>query len=531
VGPAPDPAQLPVVPYEVIPGEPPRFRWIGPQVEDLLGFPRERWLREGGLWRHLVAEHDRTLAAHTEPGDVTYRMTDAYGRQLVVRDIRTEAVAEDGTRVLVGVVMEAADRDHVTGLPRREVLLEHLALAAARARETDQRVALLTVGLEGFGLVTSTLGDRAGDAVLREATQRLAATVRDTTVLARADGARFCVMLDGLDGSAGRVAELVGGQLITALHRPFSVDGSSFTLAPSIGISVLGDDADDEQALVRHADGAQQEAARTDTPRLVFYAGATSENLQRLLVTARLERAIERSELRLHYQPIVDVDSGRVVAVEALVRWQDPDRGLIGPMEFIPLAEYTGLITDIGDWVLAEAFRQVHEWQAQGLRLGINVNVSLRQFRDDAFGDRVQRALRRAALDPQLLTLEITESTAMREPECVEPVLERLRALGVRVAIDDFGTGHSSLGRLRHIAVHDLKLDRELLRAVPEDDMARRLVAATLTLVECLGMRPIAEGVETPEQHAFLRERGCTLAQGFHLGRPVEPERIAELAR
>ena len=526
----PDPAQLPVVTYVALPGAPPRFRWISPHVESLLGFPRERWLREGGLWRHLVVEADRAAAAHTHARDVTYRMRDAYGNEHVVRDVRAETVAADGAQVLIGVVVAlgpaATDRDPVTGLPRREVLLEHLALAAARARDRDGRVALLNVGLHDFGLVTSTLGARAGDQVLEEVAQRLGAALRDTNVLARGDGPTFCVMLDGLDSDAPHVAELVGGQLIAALREPFAVDGRSFTLSPSVGISILGEDARDEQALVRHADGAQQEAARDDTPRLVFYAGATSENLQRLLVTARLERAIDRSELVLHYQPIVEVDSGRTVAVEALVRWEDPARGLIGPMDFIPQAEYTGLISAIGDWVLAEALRQVRAWDARGLELAVNVNVSLRQFRDPEFGTRVERALDASGLDPARLTLEITESTAMRDPSCVEPELDRLRSLGVRIAIDDFGTGHSSLGRLRHIAVHDLKLDRALLRSVPEDESARRLAAAALELIASLGRRPIGEGVETEQQHAFLRERGCALAQGFHFSRPVEAARI-----
>jgi EAL domain-containing protein (putative c-di-GMP-specific phosphodiesterase class I) len=199
-------------------------------------------------------------------------------------------------------------------------------------------------------------------------------------------------------------------------------------------------------------------------------------------------------------------------------------------MEFIPLAEYTGLIGPIGEWVVDEVCRQVRAWRADGIDLAVNINVSLRQFRDPEFGARIAEALERGGLDPGALTIEITESTAMRDPECVEPVLEKLRDLGVRIAIDDFGAGHSSLGRLRRIAVHDLKIDRELLHAVPGDDAARKLAAATIGLVDSLGMRAIAEGVETEEQRRFLIERGCPLAQGFHLGRPVEPAEIARLA-
>ena len=527
-------SDVPAVIYELVPGDPPTFRWISRHVERLLGYPRDRWLHEPGLWRHLVHPDDRKAAAPEAGDDVGYRMSAADGRTVEVRDVRREVTAEDGTTVIVGVVVEDApslgDRDPVTGLPRRDVMREHLALAVARARESDKHVALLNVGLDEFGLVTSTLGAGAGDEVLRQAAARLGATVRDTTVLARGDGPTFCVMLDGLGADAEAVAELGGGQLIAALHGPFDVDGRSFQLATSVGVSILGHDARDDETLVRHADGAQQEAARVDTPRLVFYQGATSENLQRLLVTARLARAIERDELVLHYQPIIELDSGEVEAVEALVRWEDPERGLIGPMEFIPLAEYTGLIGAIGEWVVDEVCRQVRAWREDGLELAVNINVSLRQFRDPMFANRLTDALHRGGLSPGDLTIEITESTAMRDPECVEPVLDELRALGVRIAIDDFGAGHSSLGRLRRIAVHDLKIDRELLQAVPEDDAARKLAAATIGLVDSLGMRAIAEGVETEEQRQFLIERGCPLAQGFHLGRPVDGNRIAELA-
>ena len=427
--------------------------------------------------------------------------------------------------------MEAAPtlRDPLTRLPTRALLREHVRLALARARRQDRQVVLLHAGLDDFRLVNDSLGHDAGDVVLREAAQRLRETVSDVLVVARPGADEFCVLLADLGPDAERVAESVAGQIRAALREPFVVRRRAFELGATIGGSAFPDDAADEDALLKHSEAAMHQAKEVERGGLVFYAGGTSEALERLLLTARLRGALDRHEMTLHFQPIVRLADHEITACEALLRWQDPERGLIPPLTFIPTAEHTGLIEPIGDWVMDAACAQARAWRDGGLATMVSVNVSLRQFRDPEFGARLQDRLRAHALPAERLIVEITESTAMREPRCVEPVLEELRDVGVRVAIDDFGVGYSSLGRLRDMAVDMIKIDGAFLPRAPDDTRAAQLVEAALQLVDALGMTAVVEGVETEDQWRFLVERGCALAQGFHLARPEPAEQATVL--
>jgi EAL domain-containing protein (putative c-di-GMP-specific phosphodiesterase class I)/GGDEF domain-containing protein len=417
-------------------------------------------------------------------------------------------------------VSDPALHDPQSGLATPALLREHLALAAARGRDSDRRVALVHLGLEGLGLVSDALGDEAEQAVFAEAAARAAAAVRAADVVAAAAPGELAVLLADLDGTAETTAEAVAGQLFVAVRGPFHVGGHEFDLGARAGVSLLPGDAPDADALVRHARAALRQACEIDGERVVFYAGGTSDALERLLLTARLRRALEQEEFVLHYQPIFRLADGALAAFEALLRWEDPDRGQLPPLSFLPAAETSGLIEPIGAWVLDAACAQARAWSDAGTPVPIAVNVSLREFRNPEFAADLARCIARHDVDPKLLVLEITESAAMRDPDCVEPVLSALRETGVAVAIDDFGTGYSSLGRLRDIAVDALKLDRAFLVGAPEDPAAARLASASLALVEALGLQAVAEGVETEEQRAFLRDRGCPQAQGFHLGRP-----------
>ena len=422
--------------------------------------------------------------------------------------------------------MEAAAaaplRDPLTELPTRELLREHLALACARAEGRDEgHVALMWAGFDEFRLVNQSLGHGVGDRVLREAAERLRAVAQPANLLARVGGDQFAVMLADLDPQAERVAEIVAEQITVALSEPFAVDGRDLRLSASIGISLLPADATDADGLLRHAEAAMHDAKREGGASYSFYAGATREALERLMLTTRLHRALDQRELHLHFQPIVALPANKACGVEALLRWEDPTQGQIAPMSFIPMAEYTGLIEPIGAWVLAAACAQARAWHEQGIDLPVFVNVSLRQFRQPGFGAQVHAALAEAGLDPSALVLEITESTAMAEPGCVDPILEELRGLGVRIAVDDFGTGYSSFARLHQMPVDIVKIDRALLVGAPEEDGASRLAAATIDVLATLGMQVVAEGVETPEQLEFLVARGCPMAQGFHLSRPA----------
>lgn len=413
-------------------------------------------------------------------------------------------------------------RDPLTDLPTRELLREHLALARARAAEGESRhVALMWAGFDEFRLVNQSLGHEAGDEVLRQAAGRLDGIVAATSVIARPGGDQFAVMLADLGPDAERVAETVAEQVASAFSEPFRVDDRQLRLGVSIGLSLLPGDATDEDALLRHAEAAMHEAKRQGGSSYSFYAGATREALERLMLTTRLHRALEQEELRLHFQPIVALPDAAPCGVEALLRWEDPERGLVAPMSFIPVAELTGLIEPIGAWVLRAACTQARAWQDDGSGLPVYVNVSMRQLQQDGFCDQVEACLAAAGLEPQALTLEITETTAMSEPACVDPALEQLHRLGVRIAIDDFGTGYSSFARLHEMPVDIVKVDRSLLRRAPGDESATRLAAATLDVVATLGMQAIAEGVETAAQLDFLRSRGCPMAQGFHLSRPA----------
>jgi EAL domain-containing protein (putative c-di-GMP-specific phosphodiesterase class I)/GGDEF domain-containing protein len=423
-------------------------------------------------------------------------------------------------------VSDSSLHDPDSGLATPALLREHLALAIARGRDHDHRVALIHLGLEGLDLVSDALGDDSARSVFAEVSARAAAAVRRTDVVAVPASGELAVLLADLDGQAVATADAVAGQLFGAVRGPFMIGGHEFDLGARAGVSLLPGDAPDAEGLVRHARAALHQACEQDGERVVFYAGGTSDALERLLLTARLRRALERDEFVLHYQPIFHLADGALIAFEALLRWEDPDRGQIPPLSFLSAAETSGLIEPIGSWVLDAACAQARNWSDAGMAVPIAVNVSLREFRNPDFADNCARRIAAHGIDPGLLVLEITESAAMRDPDCVEPVLAALRATGIAVAIDDFGTGYSSLGRLRDIAVDALKLDRSFLVGAPDDPAAARLASASLALVDALGLQAVAEGVETEAQRAFLVEHGCPQAQGFHLGRP-EPAAAA----
>ena len=422
-------------------------------------------------------------------------------------------------------------RDSLTHLPTRTLLMEHARMALARAARNDRHVCLLMLNLDSFGLVNDSLGREAGDRVLRDAAGRLQSAVPDVLVLARSGGDEFCALVADLDPpEVEQVIEAVAGNMRAALLEPFSLDGRTFELGATTGVSHYPHDAQDVDDLFKHAEAAVRQGKELERGSLIFYAGGTSDALERLLLTARLRGALERDEFALDFQPIFGLPHGRPQAVEALLRGHDPERGLIEPMRFIPSAEHSGLIGPIGDWVIERACAQAREWEDLGIDVTVCVNVSMRQFRDAAFVGFLREQLKEHRLAPARITIEVTESTVMRDPGCVEPVLHELQQLGVPVAIDDFGVGYSSLGRLRDMVVDVLKIDGTFLPRDPGDARAARLLGASLELVEALGMAAVVEGVETEAQFRFLCARGGRfMAQGFHLARPLSPEKATAL--
>jgi diguanylate cyclase (GGDEF)-like protein len=423
-----------------------------------------------------------------------------------------------------------AYHDSLTGLPNRALLQEHLELALARARRSGQAVALLYLDLDGFKLVNDSLGHPAGDELLVHVTMRLKERRRGMDLLARQGGDEFLLLLADLTREeAEATARRVADSLLRALTKPFTISGAEFHIGASIGISLYPRDAADADELLRHADASMYEAKAAGRNGVTVYTGDPHEPLERLSMTSRLRKALARNELILHWQPIVDPADGTLHKLEALIRWQDPFRGLVMPDDFIAFAEETGFIDRIGDWVLRRVCDQVLAWERDGFAVPrVSVNVSPRQLRRPDFGARLLGAVAEHGLAGRL-TVEITESAAMAEPGRTDPVLAELAGAGVEIAVDDFGAGYSSLSRLRAMPVHVLKIDRTFLQGVPDDPGATAIVTAIIELALALGMEAVAEGVEDEAQRAFLVQRGCPLAQGHLLGHPAPAREIERL--
>jgi diguanylate cyclase (GGDEF)-like protein/PAS domain S-box-containing protein len=426
-------------------------------------------------------------------------------------------------------VRHMAYHDPLTGLANRAKLEEHAALALARARRHGRAAAILYIDLDRFKLVNDTLGHAAGDELLRQVSERLAERTRATDLLARHGGDEFMLLLADLDGDARATADRVAHDVLATLERPFTIEGHEFEIAASLGIASYPDDGAELSDVLKRADDALYAAKRDGRGTIRFAAAEQAPATGRLTLTARLRRALARDEFELHYQPVYRVETGEAVAVEALLRWHDPERGMVAPGEFIPAAEDSGLIEPIGDWVVDAVIAQAAAWRELGLRPDIAFNVSPRQLRSSGFADRLLDKL--SAVDAGQFIAEITESAAMADPEYTVPLLDRLAASGLKLAIDDFGADFSSLARLRDLPVHELKIDRSFLRDVPGDGRSAAIVTAVIQLAQALELAGVAEGVETAEQLEFLARHGCALAQGFHLARPLPAAAVTPLLR
>jgi diguanylate cyclase (GGDEF)-like protein len=421
-------------------------------------------------------------------------------------------------------------RDALTGLPNRALFEEHLNLALARSRRAGTAVAVLHLDIDGFKLVNDSLGRQGGDRAIQRVAERLHAATRTTDLLARPGGDEFLLLIADIDGEPLEIAEEAASRIGTALRTPFEIDGAEFDLEVSSGIAIYPLDAQDAQQLLDHSDGAMYRAKSVARGGWTVYSAAELDNpRERLSMSTRLRRALARDEFVLHYQPIFDVPGRSLIGVEALLRWHDPERGMVPPGDFIPLAEATGLIEQLGDWVVAAVCEQQVDWAARGLSPQISFNVSPRQLRRLDFADRVAEHLARTGANPRKLTVELTESATMEDPAESEVILRALHAQGLQLALDDFGSGYSSLSRLREMPVETLKIDRAFMREVPGNREASAIVTAILRLSRALGRVAVAEGVETEEQHRFLAEEGCPLAQGFLLARPLPAQGVEEL--
>ena len=397
-----------------------------------------------------------------------------------------------------------------------------------RARGARTTVALLNLDLDDFKTVNDSLGHSVGDQLLCAIARRLEHRVASAHLLARHGGDEFMLLLEDLPGDGRAVAEAVAAELLEELRLPFRLAGAELQVGASVGISLFPADALDAGDLLKHADAAMYQAKRAGRGRHALYRAADDTASRRLELTGRLRGALAAEELELHFQPVYALADGRITGAEALVRWNDPERGMVSPAEFIPLAEDTGLIEAVGDWVLDATCRQARAWRDLGLQLEVGFNASPLELTRPGYAGHVAARMRANRLGPGMLVVEIIES-ALSEPAVVAPVLERIGALGVRVAIDDFGAGFSSLTRLRHLTVHILKLDRSFLAGVPEDARGGAFIAAMLRLARELGLDVVAEGIETAEQLQHLRVAEAGYGQGFHLARPMPAAQLTEL--
>jgi len=521
--------------------------YTSPQVEHMLGYSPEEWASDPTLFVELLHPEDRerVLAAHMrthttgEPLKIEYRVIARDGRTVWVHDdARMISDPENGRNVLQGYLLDVTARreteellrhqafhDPLTGLANRALFSDRLEHALVRGRAGPQ-AAVLFLDLDDFKAVNDSFGHPVGDLLLQAVGERLRRMLAPGHTLARFGGDEFAILVEEANEvDAAEMAE----RLMTALEEPLDVEGREIFATASIGIAV-GDDA---KELMRAADVAMYRAKSSGKAQYVVYVPRMDEDLYgRLELVADLRRARIDEDFVLHYQPEVELATGRIVGVEALVRWLHPARGLLQPADFIPSAEETGRIVDLGRWVLEEACRQAARWRTEHpacTALSMSVNVSMRQMRAPGLLEDVRGALADSGLEPSALTLEITESVLARRGEEMGSILKDLAADGVHLALDDFGTGYSSLSLLQDLPVHTLKVDRSFVASLDDGHERVAFVRAIVDLAEALDLAVVAEGIESAEQADALKRLGCRFGQGFYYALPVEPRELDAL--
>ncbi len=486
------------------------------------------WIRKASAGTPQLFEwHARKLDGTLFWAEVSMRRAavDGNDRRLlvVVRDITERKAAQERMEFL-------SHHDALTLLPNRLLVQDRAGQALARAERNGRLVALVACGLDRFKTVNDSLGHAVGDALLRAVADRLKAAVRDTDTVSRGGGDEFILLLSGLP-DVDAVVEAVAS-LHEAMAEPFQVAGQELTVTLSSGVALAPADGRDFATLLKNADTALHHAKTSGRDTHRFYAEAmNAEAVAHLSTRSSLRRALERQEFLIHYQPQVSLETGAVIGAEALLRWNHPDKGMIPPGDFIPVAEDSGLIVPIGAWVLAEACRQAARWRSQGLSLSIAVNLSALQLQRNDLVRTVTQALADSGLDPLLLELELTESMLIQNTELVIDNLRRIKAMGIQVSIDDFGTGYSNLSYIGRLAVDKLKIDRSFVADLTRNHDSAKITAAVIQMAHSLNLTAVAEGVEDAETLEALRLLRCDIAQGYFLGRPGPAEAVERAAR
>ncbi|HXE38027.1 MAG TPA: EAL domain-containing protein, partial [Azonexus sp.] len=433
------------------------------------------------------------------------------------------------SRAMAQKMSHLAQHDFLTGLPNRLLLTERFSRAIGQAQRHHKQVALLFLDLDYFKNINDSLGHEIGDRLLQSIAERLVGCVRTTDTVCRQGGDEFVILLSEIEHQQD--AAQVADKLLTALLLPHRIDGHELHITLSIGISIYPDDGTSADAVMQNADTAMYYAKAQGRNNYQFFtADMNARAVQRLYVENSLRRALRQDEFELHYQPKIEIASGTMIGAEALIRWQDPDLGMVYPDHFVPIAEECGLIVNIGRWVVREACRQVQAWLAAGLpAVPVSVNISAVEFRHLDFIKGLALILEETGLDPRYLELELTESILMYEAEASALVLEKLKAMGVSLAIDDFGTGYSSLSYLTRFPIDTLKIDQSFVHDIATNADDAAIVGAVIAMGKNLKQRVIAEGVETREQLAYLTKQQCDEGQGYLFSYPVSAGDFARL--
>ena len=532
-----------------------RLAYMSPQIEGILGYPPEAFLRDPELWPGLIHPDDLedALAAYDEhwatdrPLRADYRMTARDGSVVWVHD-EAYSMAEgiDGRRVSQGLLVNRTDQknleeqllydalhDPLTGLANRALFRDHVERALARQPRSGAKVALLFIDLDDFKVVNDSLGHRAGDRLLVEVARRLSSAIRAGDVAARQGGDEFTVLLDQVTSVEDAVKS--AERISAALGHPIELEGRTIVIGLSVGIALAEDQETEADDLLAHADAAMYAAKAEGKARhAVFDPSMRIRARSRLQMEAELRIAIEEASLTLHYQPIIELASNRIVGFEALVRWPHPDHGLIPPNDFIPLAEATNLIVPLGRLVMTTACRQLRTWIDAGLcspDLEMSVNVSPRQTLQPGFATDIAETLAETGLEASSLILEITESMILQDSVATDNMLGQLRDMGMTLVVDDFGTGFSALEYFKRFSVQGLKIDRTFIDGLGRSPEDTAIVKATLAFASALDLKVTAEGVETREQLDELRTLGCHQAQGYLFARPVPAAEVPNLLR
>ncbi len=541
---------IPVVSYVRRAESPPRMLYVSPQVESLLGWRPIDFTARPAHWLRCTHRFDRDRlvsawdSAAAEPSvTAEYRMVARDGRDIWVRDMAVADVYPgDGSRVFNGVVVDItaekeaelelhrlAFYDPLTGLPNRRLCMDRLQ--AVLAQREQEHVALLFLDLDRFKVINDGIGHAAGDDLLVAVASRLAPHVTPHGSLARFGGDEFVALLDRVGDIAS--VESIAETLLIALRQPFSVNGYDLIVEGTIGVALASQETTTPHELLRTADVALYRAkAHGGNTFAIFDPQRDHGGFERLEQEAELRRALERGEFEIAYQPVVDITSRRILALEALVRWRRPGRDLLPPAAFIPLAEETGLIIPLGQWVIEEACRQMRHWQEQfpvARSLQVSVNLSGRQLRQSALYADVARALARTGLSPQSLALEFKEGDALANAAEVAPALKAFKDLGVKVTIDDFGRGWTALSSLTQFTIDDLKIDGSCVSRLGGHNGDAAIVRALVSMAKAVGLDVTAGAVETDEQLAVLRELGCDRAQGHHFAPPLSVDEMERL--